>query len=160
MKPPDALSPEEAEAELAFLAAEIARHDRAYHEHDAPEITDAEYDALRARNAAIERHFPDLLRADSPSRRVGAAPAGGFGKVAHGVPMLSLDNAFDDADFTEFIDRARRFLGLAEGPIPLVGEPKIDGLSISLTYEDGQLVRAAPAATATSARTSPPMSAR
>ena len=143
MTPLDALTAEAAAAELGFLAAEIARHDRAYHVHDAPEVTDAEYDALRARNAAIEAHFPALVRADSPNRRIGGAPAGGFGKVAHGVPMLSLDNAFDDADFTDFIDRARRFLGLAEGPIPLVGEPKIDGLSISLTYENGQLVRAA-----------------
>jgi len=143
VNPVEALSEAEAGAELAALAAEIARHDRAYHEHDAPEITDAEYDALRRRNAAIEVRFPALVRPDSPSLRVGAAPAGGFAKVAHGVPMLSLDNAFSAADFSEFCERARRFLGLGEETLAFVGEPKIDGLSISLTYEAGKLVRAA-----------------
>ncbi len=137
------LTEAEAAHELARLAAEIARHDRAYHERDAPEITDAEYDALRRRNAAIEARFPALVRPDSPSLRVGAAPAGGFAKVAHGVPMLSLDNAFVAADFQEFCDRARRFLGLKQEPLAFVGEPKIDGLSISLTYENGRLVRGA-----------------
>ncbi len=136
------LSEAEAAAELARLAAEIARHDRAYHEHDAPEITDADYDALRRRNADIEARFPALVRPDSPSRRVGAAPAGGFAKVRHGEPMLSLDNAFAPADFAEFCDRARRFLGIKTG-LTFVGEPKIDGLSISLTYEAGRLVRGA-----------------
>ncbi len=130
--------------ELAFLAAEIARHDRAYHTEDAPLITDAEYDALRARNAALEAAHPDLVRADSPSRRVGGAVAAGFGKVRHGVPMLSLDNAFGVEDFVEFCARIRRFLGLAaDVGLPMVGEPKIDGLSVSLTYVDGRLVRAA-----------------
>lgn len=143
-KPIDTLDEAEATAELERLAAEIARHDRAYHEQDAPEITDAEYDALRARNNAIEARFPDLIRQDSPNRRVGAPAASGFAKAPHAAPMLSLDNAFDAEDFTGFIDRARRFLGLpAEAPLALVGEPKIDGLSISLTYEHGQLVRAA-----------------
>ncbi len=142
-KPVEDLTETEAQAELARLAAEIARHDRAYHERDAPEITDAAYDALRRRNEAIEARFPALLRPDSPSRRVGAAPSGGFAKLRHGVPMLSLDNAFDAADFSEFCDRARRFLGLKNEPLAFVGEPKIDGLSISLTYEGGHLVRGA-----------------
>jgi DNA ligase (NAD+) len=124
---------------LADLAAEIARHDRAYHENDAPEISDAEYDALRRRNAAIEARFPSLIRPDSPSQRVGGAPTGGFAKFRHRVPMLSLDNAFDAADFAEFCDRARRFLGMKEGDLTFVAEPKIDGLSISLTYEHGTL---------------------
>ncbi len=137
------LTEADAAAELARLAAEIARHDRAYHERDAPEISDAEYDALRRRNAAIEARFPALVRPDSPSLRVGAAPAGGFAKIRHGVPMLSLDNAFVAADFQEFCDRARRFLGLKEERLAFVGEPKIDGLSISLTYEGGRLVRGA-----------------
>ena len=141
--PVEALTDAQAAADLARLATEIARHDRAYHERDAPEITDAEYDALRRRNAAIETRFPALVRPDSPSHRVGAAPAGGFAKVRHGVPMLSLDNAFDAADFREFCDRARRFLGLKDERLALVGEPKIDGLSISLTYEGGRLVRGA-----------------
>ena len=137
------LTEADAVPELAILAAEIARHDRAYYERDAPKITDAEYDALRARNAAIEARFPTLVRADSPTRRVGSAPASGFAKLAHGVPMLSLDNAFGAEDFSEFLDRARRFLGLADAAIALVGEPKIDGLSISLTYQHGRLARAA-----------------
>jgi DNA ligase (NAD+) len=141
--PVEALTEADARAELALLAAEIARHDRAYHERDAPEITDAAYDALRRRNAAIEARFPALVRSDSPSLRVGAAPAGGFAKVAHGVPMLSLDNAFAASDFAEFCDRARRFLGLKDERLSFVGEPKIDGLSISLTYEAGTLVRGA-----------------
>ena len=144
LKPIDALDESEATAELERLAVEIARHDRAYHEQDAPEITDAEYDALRARNNAIEARFPDLIRQDSPNRRVGAPAASGFAKAPHAAPMLSLDNAFDAEDFTGFIDRARRFLGLpADAPLALVGEPKIDGLSVSLTYESGQLTRAA-----------------
>jgi len=143
MKNVEALTEAEAAAELAGLAAEIARHDRAYHEQDAPEITDADYDALRARNAAIEQRFPALLRIDSPSTRVGGAPASGFAKVAHGVPMLSLDNAFGAQEFSEFIDRVRRFLGLGDAKVAVVGEPKIDGLSVSLTYEAGRLVRAA-----------------
>ncbi len=142
--PVDDLTRSEAEAELASLAAEIARHDRAYHERDAPVITDAEYDALRRRNSAIEARFPDLIRPDSPSRRIGAAPESGFAKLRHRVPMLSLDNAFDAGEFEEFCARARRFLGLpADAPMPMVGEPKIDGLSINLTYENGRLRRAA-----------------
>jgi DNA ligase (NAD+) len=144
MQAPEDLSPAEAAEELAALAAEIARHDRAYHAEDAPLITDADYDALRRRNAAIEARFPDLIRADSPSRRVGSAPAGAFGKVRHLQPMLSLDNAFAAEDFADFVARARRFLGLAEdAALDFVGEPKIDGLSISLTYEHGVFVRGA-----------------
>jgi DNA ligase (NAD+) len=139
-KPVEDLGEAEAAAELERLAAEIAAHDRAYHERDAPTVTDAEYDALRRRNAAIEARFPNLVRADSPSHHVGAAPAGGFAKRAHRVPMLSLDNAFAPEDFVEFDTRARRFLGLpADAPLPIVAEPKIDGLSISITYEDGRL---------------------
>ncbi len=130
--------------ELAVLAAEIAQHDRAYHEQDAPLISDAEYDALRQRNAAIEAEFPHLIRPDSPSRRVGAAPSGGFAKVRHRVPMLSLDNAFAAADFTEFCARIRRFLHQADdSSLAFVAEPKIDGLSINLLYEKGVLVRGA-----------------
>jgi len=134
----------DAAQELATLAAEIARHDQAYHEQDAPLIGDTEYDALRQRNAAIEAEFPHLIRPDSPSRRVGAAPAGGFAKVRHRVPMLSLDNAFAAADFTEFCARIRRFLHQADdASLAFVAEPKIDGLSINLLYENGTLVRGA-----------------
>ena len=132
-----------AAAELARLAAEIAHHDEAYHGRDAPEITDAEYDALRQRNAALEAEFPHLVRLDSPSREVGSAPAGGFAKIRHRVPMLSLDNAFTAADFDEFCARARRFLGLKQDTLTFVAEPKIDGLSISLTYANGGLVHGA-----------------
>jgi DNA ligase (NAD+) len=124
------------------LAQEIAHHDAAYHTRDAPEITDAEYDALRRRNAAIEARFPALIRPDSPSARIGGAPESGFAKIRHRVPMLSLDNAFDAAEFAEFCTRAKRFLGRTE-PLVFVAEPKIDGLSISLTYEHGRFVRGA-----------------
>ncbi|MBV9757033.1 MAG: NAD-dependent DNA ligase LigA, partial [Alphaproteobacteria bacterium] len=137
------MSEAEAADELAALAAEIAKHDRAYYERDAPLVSDAEYDALRRRNAAIEARFPHLIRPDSPSERLGAAPAGGFGKVRHRVPMLSLDNGFDAADFEEFCKRARRFLGLKDEKLRFVAEPKIDGLSISLTYEHGRFVQGA-----------------
>jgi DNA ligase (NAD+) len=139
----EALSEAEAAAELERLAGEIAHHDLLYHEQDAPEISDAEYDALRRRNEAIELLFPDLVRADSPSRKVGAAAASGFAKWRHGVPMLSLDNVFAPEDFAEFVRRARRFLNLKDEALAFVAEPKIDGLSISLTYEDGRLTRGA-----------------
>ncbi|HET6235594.1 MAG TPA: NAD-dependent DNA ligase LigA [Acetobacteraceae bacterium] len=140
----EALDPAQAAAELARLAHEIAHHDRQYHTLDAPEISDADYDALRQRNSAIEARFPDLVRPDSPSRRVGGAPETGFAKLRHLVPMLSLDNAFDAEEFAEFCVRARRFLGLAkDAPLACVGEPKIDGLSINLTYEIGRFVRGA-----------------
>jgi DNA ligase (NAD+) len=133
----------EAAAELARLAAEIAHHDRAYHERDAPEISDAEYDALRRRHAALLAAFPALAASDTLAARVGAAPAAGFAKVRHGEPMLSLDNAFGEEDFEAFCERIRRFLGLGDAALAFVGEPKIDGLSISLTYEDGAFVRGA-----------------
>ena len=142
MKPVDELTRDEAADELERLAADIAHHDRAYHEQDAPEITDADYDALRRRNSAIEARFPDLVRADSPTRRVGGAPASGFLKLRHRVPMLSLDNAFATEDFEDFVARAQRFLGTTE-PMDFVAEPKIDGLSINLTYEHGRFLHGA-----------------
>ncbi len=142
MNPVEDLTDAEAAAELERLAAEIAHHDRAYHDRDAPEISDADYDALRQRNAAIEVRFPALVRADSPSHRIGAAPDSGFSKLRHRVPMLSLDNAFDTADFADFVARAHRFLGTS-GAMPFVAEPKIDGLSINLTYEHGVFVHGA-----------------
>jgi len=148
--PIDALTEEEARDELAWLAEEIARHDRLYHTDAAPEISDAEYDALRLRNTAIERQFPELIRADSPSRRVGAAPATGFAKVTHSRPMLSLENAFEDADVREFFAGIRNFFRrtatealVAEDVIEIMAEPKIDGLSIGLTYRKGRLVQGA-----------------
>ncbi|TGX54951.1 NAD-dependent DNA ligase LigA [Sphingomonas gei] len=134
---------EEAAAELARLAEQIAYHNRRYHADDAPEISDAAFDALMQRNAAIEAEYPALVRADSPSRKVGAAPAGHLSKVAHARPMFSLDNGFADADVTDFLGRVRRFLNLAEdAAIALTAEPKIDGLSCSLRYERGTLVQA------------------
>ena len=140
----DKLTAAQAKAELARLAAEIATHDAAYHQQDAPVISDAAYDALRRRNDAIEARFPDLVRPDSPSLRVGAAPASGFAKVTHRRPMLSLGNAFDDDDVAEFLERIRRFLNLKpDDQIAVVAEPKIDGLSASLRYEDGRFVQGA-----------------
>jgi DNA ligase (NAD+) len=138
------LSEAEATAELARLVREIARHDELYYRKDQPEISDAEYDALRQRNEAIEARFPQLIRPDSPSRRVGAAPSEGFAKVRHRVPMLSLANAFDQEDVADFFTRIRRFLNLGtEEPVEVVAEPKIDGLSISLRYEQGRFVQGA-----------------
>ena len=143
-KSPDQLSLAEAKAELKRLAAEISEHDVRYHSQDAPTISDAEYDKLRLRNAALEERFPELVLSDSPSKRVGAAPQEKFGKVQHRVPMLSLGNAFDDEDVAEFLGRVRRFLNLPEATeIEVTAEPKIDGLSISLRYEGGKLVQAA-----------------
>ncbi len=129
---------------LAFLAAEIARHNALYHGEDAPEISDADYDALMRENAALEADYPHLMRADSPSRLVGAAPSGHLAKVPHAQAMLSLDNAFADEDVIEFVARVRRYLNLDENePVVLTAEPKIDGLSCSLRYEKGVLVLAA-----------------
>lgn len=143
-KPVGELTEAEAKAELARLAEAIARADTLYYGEDAPQLSDAEYDALRARNAEIESVFPHLKRADSPSERVGAAPASGFAKARHDTPMLSLENAFSDDDVLEFLARVRRFLGLAEDEtLAVTAEPKIDGLSLSLTYENGRLIRAA-----------------
>jgi DNA ligase (NAD+) len=142
--PADALDEAQAKAELARLAAEIAAHDRRYYQQDAPSVSDAEYDALRQRNAAIEARFPHLVRADSPSRRIGAAPAVKFAKVRHAVAMLSLDNAFADQDVVDFVGRIRRFLRIAEDhEIAFSAEPKIDGLSMSLRYQDGELITGA-----------------
>ncbi|HEX7076111.1 MAG TPA: NAD-dependent DNA ligase LigA [Hyphomicrobiaceae bacterium] len=143
-KPVSALTPKEAEEELARLAAEIAHHDRLYYQLAQPEISDAEYDALVRRNAEIETRFPELIRPDSPSRRVGAPPVEAFGKVRHRVPMLSLSNAFSEEEIIEFVDRVRRFLGMKPSEtIEFTAEPKIDGLSISIRYEHGRLVEAA-----------------
>ena len=140
----DALDEGAAGAELERLAREIAAHDLAYHTQDAPAVSDADYDALKARNAALEARFPGLVRADSPSLRVGAQPSAQFAPVTHGVPMLSLDNAFSDADVAEFEARIRRFLKLPEAEeLAFTAEPKIDGLSASLRYERGVLVQGA-----------------
>ena len=138
------LTEDDAKAELVWLAAEIARHDRLYYERDRPELSDAEYDVLRRRNSAVEQRFPELIRADSPSLRVGSTPAEAFGKVPHAVPMLSLDNAMSEEEVGEWVARVRRFLALpADEPLVITAEPKIDGLSCSLRYEDGLLVRGA-----------------
>jgi DNA ligase (NAD+) len=140
-RPPDQLSQEDAKSELARLAKEIAAHDKRYYQDDAPTVSDAEYDALRLRNEKIEKRFPELIRHDSPTQRVGAKPAERFEKVRHARPMLSLDNAFTDEDVRDFAARVRRFLALpAEEGLALVAEPKIDGLSSSLRYENGDFV--------------------
>src|SRR5215213_8705288 len=134
----------QAKAEHARLAAEIAAHDSRYYQDDAPTVSDAEYDRLRKRYQAIEARFPELRTSESLTLRVGAAPARGFAKVRHSVPMLSLDNAFEQQDVIDFVGRIRRFLRLGEKEkIVFTAEPKIDGLSLSLRYEDGELVRAA-----------------
>ncbi len=138
------LAPEEAAAELERLAREIARADDAYYREDAPLMSDAEYDALRRRNALIEKRFPKLKRRDSPSEKVGAAPSTKFEKVKHARAMLSLDNAFDEGEVTDFAARMRRFLKLAlADPLAFTAEPKIDGASMSLRYENGIFKQAA-----------------
>ncbi|MCZ6812468.1 MAG: NAD-dependent DNA ligase LigA, partial [Alphaproteobacteria bacterium] len=143
-KPVEALNEAEAAAELARLSEEISRHDVLYHQKDAPQVSDAEYDRARRRNAAIESRFPALIRADSPSARLGAAPASGFAKIRHSVPMLSLGNAFNADDVHRFYARIRRMLELDEGsPLEMVGEPKIDGLSITARYESQRFVQGA-----------------
>lgn len=143
-KKPDELTRAEAESELAFLAHRLAELDVAYHRNDMPLLTDAQYDELKRRNEQIEELFPDLIRQDSPSYRVGGGVAEGFGKSTHQVPMLSLSNIFTTEDVYDFVDKIRRFLGLPEtAQIEMVAEPKIDGLSYSAVYKNGVFVRAA-----------------
>ncbi|HVL77968.1 MAG TPA: NAD-dependent DNA ligase LigA [Sphingomicrobium sp.] len=138
------LSEAEAANRLMRLAKAIARHDRLYHDRDAPEISDAEYDSLVRENAELEARFPNLVRADSPSRRLGAVPSTPLAKVAHARPMLSLENAFLQEEVSDFVGRVRRFLNLGDAaPVAMTAEPKIDGLSCSLRYEQGALVLAA-----------------
>ena len=142
--PVDALTEDQAAQELARLAAEIAAHNRHYHTEDRPVISDAEYDALKRRNLEIEQRFPALKRDDSPTDQVGGAVLDKFEKVTHRVAMLSLDNAFSDDDVSDFAGRVRRFLKMpADGPLAMTAEPKIDGLSLSLRYEQGRLATAA-----------------
>jgi DNA ligase (NAD+) len=141
---PDGLSETQAKAELKRLAVEIARHDKRYYQEDAPTVSDAEYDALRRRLGAIEARFPHLRTAESPTQHVGTAPSARFAKVRHAVPMLSLENAFAEGDVVDFVERIRRFLRLGEDDdIAFSAEPKIDGLSMSLRYEGGELVTGA-----------------
>ncbi|WP_339335956.1 NAD-dependent DNA ligase LigA [uncultured Maricaulis sp.] len=144
LKDVDQLSEAEASAEHARLARELAGHDRAYYQNDAPKISDAAYDALRRKIEAIEARFPQFVDLFSPTQRVGAAPSGKFGEIRHAVPMLSLGNAFNDEDVADFVGRIRRFLGLGEDAVvAITAEPKIDGLSASLRYEKGRLVHGA-----------------
>ncbi len=144
MPQPAPLTEAQAAAELAQLAEQIAHHSEAYYSHDAPQISDAEFDALVARNAALEAQFPHLVRSDSPSFRVGAKPASGFGKIVHSKPMLSLDNVFSDDEAREFAARVRRFLNLPEdADLRFRVEAKIDGLSCALRFEQGRLVHGA-----------------
>ncbi len=141
---PAKLTKAQAKVELKRLSLEIEGHDKRYYQNDAPSVTDAEYDALRLRFNAIEKRFPEFVSSDSPSQKVGAAPSGRFRKVRHAVPMLSLDNAFAEEDVLDFVGRIRRFLKLGDDDqIDFSAEPKIDGLSMSLRYEDGELVTAA-----------------
>src|SRR6202171_472955 len=139
------LTKAQAKVELMRLALELEGHDKRYYQDDAPSVTDAEYDALRQRYNAIEKRFPEFVTSDSPSQKVGAAPSGRFKKVRHAVSMLSLDNAFADDDVIDFVGRIRRFLKLGDDDkIDFSAEPKIDGLTMSLRYEGGELVTAAP----------------
>ena len=138
------ISEADAANRMMRLAKLIARHNQLYHDRDEPEISDAEFDALVRENAELEARFPQLLRADSPSRVVGAAPSSALAKVPHARPMLSLENAFSEDEVREFVGRVRRFLNLADSePVAMTAEPKIDGLSCSLRYEQGELVLAA-----------------
>jgi DNA ligase (NAD+) len=146
----------EAAAELEYLAREIAHHNRLYHDNDAPEISDAEFDALVRRNAALEAEFPQLVRDDSPSKVVGATPSGALAKVRHALQMLSLDNAFSEEEVAEFIARVRRFLSLPDDtPVAMTAEPKIDGLSCSLRYVPRRRPGSSSTASATGPRPSP-----
>ena len=143
-KKTDPIRQEQIKTELDQLAAEIARHDIAYHQKDAPEISDADYDALRRRYNELSQAHPDLFGSEGPATKVGAAPAQGFKKLRHAVPMLSLDNAFTGDDVRDFFARARRFLGLPDdAPLPAMAEPKIDGLSATLRYENGKFMQGA-----------------
>src|SRR6516164_7656002 len=137
------LTKAQAKVEHKRLALEIERHDKAYYQDDAPKISDAEYDVLRGRFNAIEARFPELVTSQSPSQKVGAAPSGKFKKVRHALPMLSLDNAFAEQDVIDFAGRIERFLKLPDNKIDFSAEPKIDGLSMSLRYEGGELITAA-----------------
>src|SRR6195256_4328320 len=140
----DTLTKAQAKVELKRLALEIESHDKHYYQEDAPKISDAEYDALRKRLNAIEARFPEFVTSDSPSQKVGAQPSGRFAKVRHAVPMLPPDNAFAEQDVLDFVGRIRRFLKLGDDDkIAFSAEPKIDGLSMSLRYEGGELVTAA-----------------
>ncbi|MEN8933300.1 MAG: NAD-dependent DNA ligase LigA, partial [Planktotalea arctica] len=133
-----------ARAELAALAKALLSANAKYHGRDAPDISDADYDRLKLRNSAIEAAFPHLKRADSPSDQVGAPVQDGFGKITHAQRMMSLGNAFDDEDVADFVQGIRKYLGLgADAPLAFTAEPKIDGLSLSLRYENGRLVQAA-----------------
>src|SRR6202790_981020 len=134
----------QARVEHKRLARELESHDKYYYQEDAPKISDAEYDALRKRFNAIEAGFPELVSSESPSQKIGAQPSGRFAKVRHAVPMLSLDNAFGDEEVADFTVRIRRFLKLGDDDsIAFSAEPKIDGLSMSLRYQGGELVTAA-----------------
>src|ERR1700730_4337371 len=138
------LTKAQARVELTRLALELEGHDKRYYQDDAPSGSDAEYDELRKRFNAIEARFPEFVASDSPSKKVGAAPSGRFKKVRHAVPMLSLDNAFAEEDVLDFVGRIRRFLKLGDDErVDFSAEPKIDGLSMSLRYEGGELVTAA-----------------
>src|SRR5689334_23306717 len=137
------LTKAQAKVEHMRLALELEGHDKRYYQDDAPSVTDAEYDALRLRFNAIEKRFPEFVSSDSPSQKVGAAPSGRFKKVRHAVSMLSLDNAFAEQDVIDFAGRIARFLKLPDDKIDFSAEPKIDGLSMSLRYEGGELVTAA-----------------
>src|SRR5579862_7000130 len=140
----DGLTEKQVKAEHARLAQEIAGHDRRYYQDDAPTVSDAEYDRLRQRYNALEARFPQLRTAESLTQHVGAAPSARFAKVRHAVPMLSLDNAFAEEDVRDFVGRIRRFLRLTDDEeIVFSAEPKIDGLSMSLRYENGALVTGA-----------------
>src|SRR5213078_776478 len=137
------LTKAQAKVEHIRLALELEGHDKRYYQDDAPSVSDAEYDGLRQRFNAIEKRFPELVSADSPSQKIGAAPSGRFKKVRHSLPMLSLDNAFAEQDVLDFVGRIERFLKLSDDKIDFSAEPKIDGLSMSLRYEGGELVTAA-----------------
>jgi DNA ligase (NAD+) len=142
--PVENLDPKKAVQEAETLSQTLSQANQQYYQEDAPQLTDAEFDRLKARLTEIETAFPELLKSSSPTQQVGAAPADGFGKITHAVAMLSLSNAFNDEDVAVFDQSVRKYLGLdTADPLALTSEPKIDGLSLSLRYEDGTLVHAA-----------------